>query len=133
MTLSELSIKRPVMAWMLMAALIIFGGISALRMGVSQLPDVDYPIITVTCALNGAAPEVMETEEADVVEGESVDRQRLRVEVGTVCLSQEKIFPTLCQPCRPHRILDGAVVRPATILPRRANCWVHHSRQHRDS
>ena len=57
MTLSDLSIRRPVFAWMLMSALIIFGGISFMRMGVSQLPDVDFPVVTISATLEGAAPE----------------------------------------------------------------------------
>jgi hydrophobe/amphiphile efflux-1 (HAE1) family protein len=68
MTLSELSIKRPVFAWMLMAGLIIFGGISFLRMGISQLPDVDFPVISVNIRLEGASPEVIETDIVDIVE-----------------------------------------------------------------
>lgn len=68
MSISELAIRRPVMAWMLMSALIIFGGISFTRMGVSQLPDVDFPMITVSTNYTGAAPEVMETEIVDVIE-----------------------------------------------------------------
>jgi multidrug efflux pump subunit AcrB len=68
MTLSDLSIKKPVFAWMLMAALLIFGGISFLRMGVSQNPDIDFPIVNISMTWEGAAPEVMETEVVDVVE-----------------------------------------------------------------
>ena len=68
MTLSDLSIKNPVFAWMLMAALIVFGGISFQRMGVSQMPDVDFPVVSVNLTWEGAAPEVMETDVVDVVE-----------------------------------------------------------------
>ncbi len=68
MTLSDLSIKRPVFAWMLMLGLIVFGAIAFMRLGVSQLPDVDFPIISVTTTLGGAAPEVMESNVADVLE-----------------------------------------------------------------
>src|SRR3954470_12576427 len=68
MTLSDVSIKNPVFAWMLMIGLIVFGWISFGRMGISQLPDVDFPIISVNLTLEGAAPEVMETEVTDVVE-----------------------------------------------------------------
>ena len=67
-TLSDVSIKNPVFAWMLMIGLIVFGWISFARMGISQLPDVDFPIISVSLTLEGAAPEVMETEVTDVVE-----------------------------------------------------------------
>ncbi len=68
MTLSDISIRRPVFAWMLMSALIIFGAISFSRLGISQLPDVDFPIVSVAVSLPGAAPEVMETEVADTIE-----------------------------------------------------------------
>jgi HAE1 family hydrophobic/amphiphilic exporter-1 len=68
MTLSDISIKNPVFAWMMMIALLLFGGIGLSRMGVSMLPDVDFPVITVGIAWEGAAPEVMETEVTDVVE-----------------------------------------------------------------
>jgi len=68
MSLSEISIKRPVFAWMLMASLIVFGAISFNRMGVSLLPDVDFPVISVRLELIGAAPEVMETDVVDIVE-----------------------------------------------------------------
>lgn len=69
MTLSDLSIKNPVFAWMLMLGLIVFGWIGFSSMGVSQMPDVDYPVVNVSVSLEGAAPEVMETQVADVLEG----------------------------------------------------------------
>ncbi len=68
MSLSEISIRRPVFAWMLMAGLIVFGGLCFMQMGISQLPDVDFPVVTVNIRLDGAAPEVIETEIVDLVE-----------------------------------------------------------------
>jgi HAE1 family hydrophobic/amphiphilic exporter-1 len=68
MKISDLSIKNPVFAWMLMFGLMIFGLISFSRMGVSQLPDVDFPTVTVNVTLVGAAPEVMETQVVDPIE-----------------------------------------------------------------
>lgn len=68
MSLSEISIRRPVFAWMLMAGLIVFGGFSFLKMGVSQFPDVDFPVVNINIRLEGAAPEVIETEVVDYVE-----------------------------------------------------------------
>ena len=68
MNLPEIAIRRPVFAWMLMAALILFGGISASRMGVSQLPDVDFPVVSVRVEYPGAAPEVVETNVVDIIE-----------------------------------------------------------------
>src|SRR4051812_33914284 len=53
---------------MLMAALIIFGGICFKRLGVSQLPDVDFPVVGVSLSLPGAAPIIMETQVVDPLE-----------------------------------------------------------------
>src|SRR5258706_5585616 len=68
MTLSDVSIKNPVFAWMLMIGLIAFGWIGFHRMGISQLPDVDFPVVTVTVGWENAAPEIMETQVADIIE-----------------------------------------------------------------
>ncbi len=68
MTLSDLSIKNPVFAWMLMFGLMIFGWIGYGRMGVSSMPDVDFPIVNIAVAWEGAAPEIMETEVVDIIE-----------------------------------------------------------------
>lgn len=68
MNLIDLSIRRPVFAWVLMFSLIVFGAISMNRMGVSQLPDVDFPILNVSVAYEGAAPEVVEADLIDPLE-----------------------------------------------------------------
>ncbi|MBI4345873.1 MAG: efflux RND transporter permease subunit [Elusimicrobia bacterium] len=68
MTLSDLAIKKPVFAWMLMISLLLFGGITFRRLGVSQNPDVDSPVVNVRLTWEGAAPEIMENEVVDPVE-----------------------------------------------------------------
>jgi hydrophobe/amphiphile efflux-1 (HAE1) family protein len=68
MNLSEISIRNPVFAWMLMLALIVFGWLCFERLGVSQLPDVEFPVVNVSLNLEGAAPEVMEIDVVDPVE-----------------------------------------------------------------
>ncbi len=68
MDLIAISIRRPVFAWILMSAMIIFGAILANRLGVSQLPDVDFPILTVSVTYEGAAPEVVEAELIEEIE-----------------------------------------------------------------
>jgi HAE1 family hydrophobic/amphiphilic exporter-1 len=68
MILSDLSIKRPVFAWMLMIGLISFGVIGFSLIGQSQLPDIDFPMLTVQVQWEGASPEVMEAEVVDVIE-----------------------------------------------------------------
>jgi hydrophobe/amphiphile efflux-1 (HAE1) family protein len=66
MNLIELSLKRTVFAWILMAGLIVFGALALSKLGVSQLPDVDFPIVDVSVNFEGAGPEI--------VEGEIIDR-----------------------------------------------------------
>jgi hydrophobe/amphiphile efflux-1 (HAE1) family protein len=68
MNLISLSIRRPVFAWVLMSALIIFGAISLNRLGVSQLPDVDFPVLAISVIYEGAAPEVVESELIEPIE-----------------------------------------------------------------
>jgi multidrug efflux pump len=63
--LTDICIRKPVLAWMLMAATIVFGGVAASRIGISQFPDVDFPSISVSVNWEGAAPEVIES---DIVE-----------------------------------------------------------------
>lgn len=68
MNLIELSLRRPVFAWILMSALIVFGAVCASRMGVSQMPDVDFPVLNVSVRYEGASPEVVEAEIIDPIE-----------------------------------------------------------------
>jgi hydrophobe/amphiphile efflux-1 (HAE1) family protein len=53
---------------MLMAAIIVFGLIAFHRLGISQLPDVDFPVVSVSLTENGSAPEVMESQVLDPIE-----------------------------------------------------------------
>ncbi len=78
MTLSDLSIKRPVFAWMLMVGLIVFGWIGFRGMGISQLPDVDFPVVNINVTLEGAAPEIIETQVTDVIEDAIMSVQGIR-------------------------------------------------------
>lgn len=68
MTLSDYSIKKPVFAWMIMVGTLVFGYMGFRQLGISQMPDVDFPVVNVRLTWEGASPEVMETEVADVIE-----------------------------------------------------------------
>jgi hydrophobe/amphiphile efflux-1 (HAE1) family protein len=68
MKITEVCVRRPVFAWMLMAATIVFGLVAISRIGISQFPDVDFPTITVSVAWEGAAPEVVENDVVEVLE-----------------------------------------------------------------
>ena len=60
MFLSDVSIKRPVFATMLMVALLVFGLVSYTRLAIDEYPDITYPTISVNTSYPGASPEVME-------------------------------------------------------------------------
>src|ERR687887_349892 len=78
MKLSETAIRRPVLASMLSAALVLFGVIGYSRLSVRELPDIDPPIISVTTVLPGANAHVVETAVTDVLEEELSTIQGLR-------------------------------------------------------
>ena len=68
MSLSDISIDRPILTWMMTLGLIIFGILGYNRLGVDQYPNMEFPIVTVTSILEGAAPEGMEEDVTDVLE-----------------------------------------------------------------
>src|SRR5256886_12576616 len=78
MKLSETAIRRPVLASMLSAALVLFGFIGYTRLSVRELPDIDPPVISVTTVLPGANAQVVETAVTDVLEEELSTIQGIR-------------------------------------------------------
>ena len=75
MTLADISIRNHVFAWVLMFGLIGFGiltytgwGTVFQGLGISQNPDVDFPVVNVSVTWEGASPEVMETDVVDYIE-----------------------------------------------------------------
>lgn len=61
MNITDVCLKKPVFAWMIMLATITFGLVAVTRIGISQFPDVDYPTITVSMTWAGASPEDIES------------------------------------------------------------------------
>ena len=90
MSLSDISIKKPVFAWMLMIGLLVFGGICYKSMGISQMPDVDFPVVSISVGWAGASPDVMETAVADIIENAvmSVDGVQLVQSTSQQSLAQ---------------------------------------------
>ncbi len=68
MKLAEISIKRAILATMMIAALMVFGFFSFPRIGVELFPNVEFPVITTTVIYPGADPSTMELKVADKVE-----------------------------------------------------------------
>jgi hydrophobe/amphiphile efflux-1 (HAE1) family protein len=94
MNVSEISIRKPVFAWMLMVAMMLFGFLSFREMGVSQLPDVDIPIVNINVTWEGAAPDVIESDVVDTLESavmsvEGVETITSSIKRGTANITVE--------------------------------------------
>ena len=68
MNISELSIRRPVLATVLTLIIIIFGVIGYTSLGVREYPSVDNPIISVNCTYPGANADVIENQITEPLE-----------------------------------------------------------------
>ena len=68
MNISELSIRRPVLATVLTIIILIFGIIGYSSLGVREYPSVDNPIISVTCTYAGANADVIESQITEPLE-----------------------------------------------------------------
>ena len=61
MNITEVCLRKPVLAWMMMFGTILMGILAVTRIGISQFPDVDNPIVSVSISWPGASPEDVET------------------------------------------------------------------------
>ncbi len=59
MSIPALFIRRPVATTLVMAAILVFGLFAYAQLPVSDLPNVDFPTVTVSASLPGASPETM--------------------------------------------------------------------------
>jgi HAE1 family hydrophobic/amphiphilic exporter-1 len=72
MWFTQVSLRNPVFATMVMLAFVVLGLFSFQRLKVDQFPNIDFPVVVVTTAYPGAAPEIVEAEVTKKVE-ESVN------------------------------------------------------------
>lgn len=72
MSLSSLSIRRPVLASVMSIVILLFGVISFFYLGVREYPSVDPPIVTVSTTYVGANADVIESQITEPLE-ESVN------------------------------------------------------------
>lgn len=68
MILSDISIRRPVFATMVLSAIVAFGALFYTRLNVDMFPNVDFPIVTITVTYPGAGPDTMESQVAKPIE-----------------------------------------------------------------
>ena len=67
--LAEICVHRPVFATVIVMFLTVVGGFSFFTLGVDRFPKIDLPTISVSTSNTGAAPEEIESEVTDIVEG----------------------------------------------------------------
>ncbi|MEO1091521.1 MAG: efflux RND transporter permease subunit [Pseudomonadota bacterium] len=69
MTLSDLAVRRPVLATVVNLLVVVLGIAALQQLPVRELPDVDSSVVTVTTTYPGAAAAVIDTEVVEVIEG----------------------------------------------------------------
>jgi HAE1 family hydrophobic/amphiphilic exporter-1 len=107
MFLSDVSIRRPVFATMMMVTLVVLGIIGYQRLAVDEYPDITYPVVVAQTSYPGASPGVMEREVSRPIEealntvqgiqeitstsseGSSLVRVQLRLGVDVMAAQQE--------------------------------------------
>ncbi|RMG56466.1 MAG: efflux RND transporter permease subunit [Bacteroidetes bacterium] len=73
MSLSSVSIRRPVLATVMSILIVLFGIIGLFQLGVREFPSVDPPIVTVSTSYIGANADIIESQITEPIE-ESVNR-----------------------------------------------------------
>jgi HAE1 family hydrophobic/amphiphilic exporter-1 len=67
--LAEICVRRPVLATVIILILTVVGGFSFFTLGVDRFPKIDIPTVSVQTTNTGAAPQEIETEITDIIEG----------------------------------------------------------------
>ena len=62
MWFTQVSLKNPVFATMMMLTIVVLGLFSYQRMQVDQFPNIDLPVVVITADYPGASPEIVESE-----------------------------------------------------------------------
>ena len=75
MSLPELSIKRPILATVMTAALVLLGAVSLLNLNIAEYPNMSYSYVSVHITYDGARPEQMDAQIVRKVE-EAVSEAR---------------------------------------------------------
>ncbi len=68
MTISELSLRRPVLTVVMSIVIVLFGAIGYTFLGVREYPAIDPPIITVRTQYTGASAEIIESQITEPLE-----------------------------------------------------------------
>jgi len=68
MKITDTALRRPVTVLIVTLSMIFFGLFVLKGMGVQRIPDIDFPIVTVTTTMRGASATVMDHDVTDVIE-----------------------------------------------------------------
>ena len=68
MWFTQVSLKNPVFATMVMLAIVVLGLFSLQRLKVDQFPNIDFPVVVVLTEYPGASPEIVESEVTKKIE-----------------------------------------------------------------
>lgn len=78
MWISDISIRRPVLASVMSILLILFGIVSLSFLSVREYPDIDPPVISVTTVYPGASSEILESTVTERLEDELIGIEGIR-------------------------------------------------------
>jgi len=67
-TLSDLSVRRPVLAAVASLLIIVFGLAGLTQLPIRELPDVDSAVVTVATNYTGAAPEIVDSDITEIID-----------------------------------------------------------------
>jgi HAE1 family hydrophobic/amphiphilic exporter-1 len=112
MFLSDLSIKRPIFAAVMMLALVTLGAFSYKRLAVDMFPDVEIPVVTIVTKFPGASPESVEREVSKRIE-EAVNP--IAGVKKVISISRESVSTVIVQFQLEVKLNDGAQEARAKI------------------
>ena len=72
MFLSDVSVKKPVLATMMILVFVVLGFFSYQRLSIDLMPEVDFPFVTITTIYPGAGPKEVESQITELIEEEAI-------------------------------------------------------------
>ena len=72
MFLSDVSVKKPVLATMVILVFVVLGLFSFQRLSIDLMPEIDLPFVTITTIYPGAGPKEVESQITELIEEEAI-------------------------------------------------------------